>query len=254
MATPPAGSRRQRHCPEGVNLAGRAARQGPSAKGVWHGFGCRGCCLVQATVWIAKHRKGLAGRTGASFLMAFEPAIGAATVAWHRHQGCERHQVSQRKTRVELLKAIHDRIVEQRLLYGERSSAPMYVVQTQEDRELAERPIRIAVVQPMLPRRDQFNDKEPCRWTEKLMEQHRRHLAEVCRLTYQKLRTRATAQYPRDERNNHIEPLVDLILFPELSVHPEHVFHLRVLSDKVKATIFAGLTFIDSPKHLTPIN
>ncbi|MDS4069977.1 MAG: RNA-directed DNA polymerase [Candidatus Competibacter sp.] len=169
-------------------------------------------------------------------------------------KGASAAKLASAKTRVELLEAIHDRIVEQRLLYGERSGAPMYVVQTQEDRELVERPIRIAVVQPMLPRRDQFNDKEPCRWTEKLMAQHRRHLAEVCRLTYQKLRTWVTAQYPRNEGNNRIEPLVDLILFPELSVHPEHVFHLRVLSDKVKATIFAGLTFIDSPKHLAPIN
>lgn len=169
-------------------------------------------------------------------------------------RGANGAKLASAKTRVELLEAIHDRIAEQRLLYGERSGTPMYVVQTQEDRELAERPIRIAVVQPMLPRRDQFNDKEPCRWTEKLMAQHRRHLAEVCRLTYQKLRTWATAQYPKNEENNRIEPLVDLILFPELSVHPEHVFHLRVLSDKVKATIFAGLTFIDSPKHLAPIN
>lgn len=186
--------------------------------------------------------------------MAFEPAIGAATLAWHRHQGREDLKLASAKTKVELLEAIHDRIAEQRLLYGKRSGAPMYVVQTQEDRELAKRPIRIAVVQPMLPRRDQFNDKEPCRWTEKLMTQHRRHLAEVCRLTYQKLRTWATAQYPRDEGNNRIEPLVDLILFPELSVHLKHALHLRVLSDKVKATIFAGLTFIVLPKHLTPIN
>ena len=48
--------------------------------------------------------------------------------------------------------------------------------------------------------------------------------------------------------------MVDLILFPELSVHPEHVSLLRALSDDVKATIFAGLTFVDSPKHLKPIN
>lgn len=71
-------------------------------------------------------------------------------------KGASATKLASAKTRVELLKAIHDRIVEQRLLYGERSGAPMYVVQTQEDRELAERPIRIAVVQPMLPRRDQF--------------------------------------------------------------------------------------------------
>ncbi len=71
-------------------------------------------------------------------------------------KGASAAKLASAKTRVELLKAIHDRIAEQRLLYGERSGAPMYVVQTQEDRELAERPIRIAVVQPMLPRRDQF--------------------------------------------------------------------------------------------------
>ena len=71
-------------------------------------------------------------------------------------KGASAAKLASAKTRVELLKAIHDRIVEQRLLYGERSGAPMYVVQTQEDRELVERPIRIAVVQPMLPRRDQF--------------------------------------------------------------------------------------------------
>jgi predicted amidohydrolase len=83
---------------------------------------------------------------------------------------------------------------------------------------------------------------------------HRRHLAEVCRLTHQKLRTWATAQDSVGEREATNEPLVDLVLFPELSVHPEHVSHLRALSDKLKATIFAGLTFIDSPKHSGPIN
>src|SRR5690606_6745371 len=41
-------------------------------------------------------------------------------------------------------------------------------------------------------------------------------------------------------------PVVDVILFPELAVHPEHVFMLRRLSDKVRANIFTGLTFLHS--------
>ena len=158
------------------------------------------------------------------------------------------------KTRVEILELIQERIVVQRALYGGQSGTPMYIVPTQEDQPPVARPMRIAVVQPMLPRRDQFNDKEPGRWSKKLMAQHRRHLAEVCRLTHQKLKTWATAKDLGKEGDRNREPLVDLILFPELSVHPEHVSHLRVLSDKVKASIFAGLTFIDSPKHSAPIN
>jgi len=158
------------------------------------------------------------------------------------------------KNRADLLDVVVQRIAEQRALYGGQSATPMYVVPTQEDRTPEPRAMRIAIVQPMLPRRDQFNDKEPCRWSRKLMAQHRRHLAEVCRLTYQKLRTWATAQEFGEDRAGTGEPLVDLILFPELSVHPEHVSHLRALSDKVKASIFAGLTFIESPKHAAPIN
>jgi hypothetical protein len=98
------------------------------------------------------------------------------------------------KTRVEILELIHERIIVQRALYGAQSGTPMYIVPTQEDQPPVARPMRIAVVQPMLPRRDQFNDKEPGRWSKKLMAQHRRHLAEVCRLTHQKLKTWATAK------------------------------------------------------------
>lgn len=158
------------------------------------------------------------------------------------------------KTRVEILDLIQERIAVQRALYGGQSGTPMYVVPTQEDLPSVARPMRIAVVQPMLPRRDQFNAKDPCRWSPKLMAQHRRHLAEVCRLTHQKLKTWVSAQQDGADEDRKREPMVDLILFPELSVHPQHITHLRALSDKVKASIFAGLTFIQPPKHKAPIN
>ncbi len=161
---------------------------------------------------------------------------------------------SKLNSRSDILDLIVNRINEQRKLYGKQSSTPMYVIPTQEFQTPVKRPMRIAVVQPMLPRREQFNDKEPCRWSKSLMAEHRRHLAEVCRLTHQKLKTWSTAQKLSGACLDSDEPLVDLILFPELSVHPEHVSHLRTLSDKVGATIFAGLTFIESPKHTAPIN
>lgn len=158
------------------------------------------------------------------------------------------------KTRADLLDLVLERVAEQRALFGGQSGIPMYVLPTQEDHDLKPRPMRIAVVQPMLPRLNQFNDKEPCRWSRKLLAQHRRHLAEVCRLTYQKLRTWATAQDHSGGPSSKDEPLVDLILFPELSVHPEHLAHLRALSDKTKATLFVGLTYFESPKLAAPVN
>lgn len=83
---------------------------------------------------------------------------------------------------------------------------------------------------------------------------HLRHLAEVCRLTHQKLRTWASAQPERTTGDEADTPVVDIILFPELAVHPEHVFHLRKLSDMLRANVFAGLTSIQSKKLAAPIN
>ena len=157
------------------------------------------------------------------------------------------------ETRIDLLAVVEKRIEYQRILYGSRSQTPMYVIPTQDDAKLKNRPLRIAIVQPMLPRRNDFNIKAPTHWTKHMMAQHRRHLAEVCRLTYQKLRTWESARSSL-KRTEDDEPMVDIVLFPELSVHPEHLFHLRTLSDKLKANIFAGLTFLDSPKLGVAIN
>jgi hypothetical protein len=73
-------------------------------------------------------------------------------------------------------------------------------------------------------------------------------------ITHQNLRTWASAQPTRPTDEDGREPVVDVLLFPELSVHPEHVFLLRHLSDKLRANIFAGLTFIQSDKLKAPIN
>ncbi len=97
----------------------------------------------------------------------------------------------------------------------------------------------------MRPRREEFDDKDPTHWTPGILAEHRRHLAEVCRLTHQKLKTWASARPASDTLD---DPVVDVILFPELAVHPEHIFLLRRLSDKVRANIFTGLTFLRSHK------
>lgn len=151
------------------------------------------------------------------------------------------------RTAAELLELVQERIALQRGLFGSRSKTPMYVVPVDDHQPLQERSLRVAIVQPMRPRREEFDDKDPTHWTPGKLAEHRRHLAEVCRLTHQKLKTWASAR-PATASGTVDNPVVDVILFPELAVHPEHVFLLRRLSDKVRANIFTGLTFLHSHK------
>lgn len=156
------------------------------------------------------------------------------------------------RTAGELLVFIEKRIAEQRALFGSRSNTPIYVVPVDDQAPLLDRPLRVAIVQPMRPRRDEFDIKDPTHWTPNVLAEHRRHLAEVCRLTHQKLKTWASA-WP-DKIVDADGPVVDVVLFPELAVHPEHVFLLRRLSDTLRANIFTGLTFLHSPKLGAPVN
>lgn len=151
------------------------------------------------------------------------------------------------RTAGELLALVQERIAVQRRLFGRRSKTPMYVVPVDDHEPLQDRALRVAIVQPMRPQRNEFDDKDPTHWTPGTLAEHRRHLAEVCRLTHQKLKTWASAR-PATASDKTDDPVVDVILFPELAVHPEHVFLLRRLSDKVRGNIFTGLTFLHSHK------
>lgn len=143
----------------------------------------------------------------------------------------------------DLIELLSRRANKQRALFGSRSKTPFYVVPTNEDSKVCNRKLRVAIVQPMRPLRKEFNHGNPTFWSDDSLASHRRHLAEVCRLTHQKLKTWSSARPAQSEES---APVVDIILFPELAVHPEHVFLLRRLSDKLGCNIFTGLTFLDS--------
>lgn len=162
--------------------------------------------------------------------------------------------VGDAQTAADVLGLVNERIAAQRALFGSRSNAPMYVVPTDDDAPLINRPLRVAIVQPMRPRRDEFDVRDPLHWTPAIVAEHRRHLAEVCRLTHQKLKTWASAIGSGRIESEEGGPIVDVILFPELAIHAKHVFLLRRLSDKLKATIFAGLTFVHSVKAGGTVN
>lgn len=152
------------------------------------------------------------------------------------------------RTAAELLVIVESRIAVQRALFGSRSQTPIYVVPVDDDAPLVDRPLRVAIVQPMRPRRDEFDSKDPLHWTPNVLAEHRRHLAEVCRLTHQKLKTWASAGAAARGDALETGPVVDVVLFPELAVHPEHISLLRRLSDKLRTNIFTGLTFLHSIK------
>ena len=158
------------------------------------------------------------------------------------------------KTKADLMDMLNTRVKEQRKLFGKLSGTPVYVMPTSYRREPEARNMRVAIVQPMLPRSEDFNEKDPTMWSRTLMARHRGHLAEVCRLTHQKLRAWASAQGRGKDESQYLEPIVDLIVFPELSIHPEHLSVLRGLSDTLRASIFAGLTFMKPIGHAAAIN
>lgn len=161
-------------------------------------------------------------------------------------------QAMKSKTPGELARIIEARVTEQRVLFGLRSDTPIYAIPVDESASLQARSMRIAVVQPMRPLLSDFDLKDPTHWTPAVLAQHRRHLAEVCRLASQSLRSWHSAKLSDGTKDSL--PVVDVVLFPELSVHPEHVFLLRRLADDLKASIFAGLTFIHSANQSAPIN
>lgn len=160
--------------------------------------------------------------------------------------------VSDVRTPGELLAILENRISEQRELYGVRSKTPFYVIPTSDDATLVDRPLRIAIIQTLRPKMDDFDMKDPTHWTPAMLSQHRRHLAQVCRLAHAKLRAWSSSRQLKDGEDG--DSKIDVILFPELAVHPEHVFFLRRLSDMLKANIFTGLTFMHSSKCGGPIN
>lgn len=157
-------------------------------------------------------------------------------------------------SRSSLLAYVKARAREQRHLYGKLSDTPVYVVPVSNDAPTENRNMRVAIVQTMLPAQEDFNVKDPLSWSPSTLARHHAHLAEVCKLAHQKLRAWATAQGRPSKPSPKGEAFVDLIVFPELSIHPEHVDVLRGLSDSTHASIFAGLTFIRPAGHKAPIN
>ena len=108
---------------------------------------------------------------------------------------------------------------------------------------------KVAIVQTLMPQKGDFCTKNPTYWKPEYRPLHRAHIASMCRLLVQQM---ASSQIAFDA--NKGGPHVDLIVFPELSVHQDDMWLLSRLSDLTKATVFAGQTYIDHSHLGKPIN
>jgi hypothetical protein len=154
----------------------------------------------------------------------------------------------------DLLRIIEKRLKKQKDIYGHLSNTPFYIFPAPTNLSLEVEKLQVAVVQPLLPRFSDFNVKDPTHWTPSFRAVHRNHIASICNLVNSHLKSKRSAT--KTVSNNYTKKYkdVDLIIFPELTVHQDDIDLLRGLSDATKANIFAGLTFVQSENLKGPIN
>lgn len=110
---------------------------------------------------------------------------------------------------------------------------PSEIYRPKKSRDL----FRIVTVQQLQPSSELYELHGPTLNTKQARAVHREHLASICKLTLKTLETKAKTEVV-DEK-----PYCDLIVFPEVSVHPDDEDLLKRLADKTNSIIFAGFVF-----------
>lgn len=149
---------------------------------------------------------------------------------------------------VEKLKyVLNSRLKQLNDLYCKTSEIPTLVT-TIDRSPLAKRStFRIVAVQQLLPRDRNFSISDPTLSLPRARAENRAHLARICQLTYKTLCTKLEAD------NDSGISGADLIVFPEVAVHPDDQDLIKRLADKTKAIIFAGLVFTEHDGSLVNI-
>lgn len=151
----------------------------------------------------------------------------------------------------DLLILIKQRLGVLRRFYGRLSELPVYLLPMDSANGIDLRKFKVALVQTLMPRDGDFCSTDPLHWTPSYRARHRAHLASMCRLLEQQLAATKIASRKPEEQ---VDRRLDLIVFPELSVHPDDMWLLSRLSDSTSAAIFAGQTFVEHHYLRKPIN
>jgi hypothetical protein len=136
-----------------------------------------------------------------------------------------------------------EKILKERLklvdsLYCKASDMPALITRVKRPKADSSQPFRLVTVQQLLPRTSDFSKADPFLNSPITKARNRSHLAKICQLTYKTLTTKLQAD---DEKR----PCADLIIFPEVGIHPDDQDLIKRLADKTKSMILAGLVFTD---------
>ncbi|SCY65731.1 reverse transcriptase domain-containing protein [Desulfoluna spongiiphila] len=154
------------------------------------------------------------------------------------------------KSKSDLLERVKERKDVLTKYFGKLSNLPVYLLPVCSKKNSDLTAFKVGIVQTIMPLASDFCSKDPTFWRPEYRARHRAHLASMCRLVVQQLSSKAAAS----EKIYGSEEKLDLIVFPELAIHPDDMWLLSRLSDQTGATIFAGQTFVNHAYMNKPIN
>ena len=144
----------------------------------------------------------------------------------------------------DVFKLINQRISYQKEIYGKMTDTPMYVYPINFNEKNTTESLKVGIVQSILPKPSDFDEKNPLYWSDENRSIQRNHIVNICNLIERHL-----TAYNKSNQEQYI----DLLVFPEVSVHMDDIDILKKLVRKIKTNIFAGLMFMKNPKNSSEI-
>lgn len=137
-----------------------------------------------------------------------------------------------------LKKTLADRLNYLNANYCESSKMPTLFTKVNR-LNARDRGFRLVTVQQLLPKTNDFSLADPKLDFPVTRAKNRDHLSRICHLTYKTLMAKLNAE------GDKISSGADLIVFPEVAIHPDDQDIIKRLADKTKSIIFAGMVFMD---------
>lgn len=134
-------------------------------------------------------------------------------------------------------------------LYCRATDLPVLITRVKRPSMKKDKLFRLVTVQSLLPKSDSFSKDDPTLSNPNTKARNRDHLARVCQITYKTL----LAKLKTEAEVTDEFCCSDLIVFPEISVHPDDQDILKRLADKTKSMVLAGLVFMDHAGKLVNI-
>jgi hypothetical protein len=142
---------------------------------------------------------------------------------------------------------IEDRLRMQTGIYGKSSGLPIYAYPVEWTLN-NEKGFRVALVQGLMPSEDDFTKSEGKLDASGYRARHRNHTASLINLLHRHIQAHDSIT------GRPHKPYVDLIVFPEYSIHPADQDLIRGLSDATGAMAFYGLLGAKHPTTGVSVN